>query len=59
MSVLSDFGIMITIITAIFIFLIDFIIYKTTPYSIRKEWPWWKYLVGGAIIARYKFNKPR
>jgi len=41
------------IITAISVLtMIDLIIYLCTPFETRQRWPWWKYLPGGAIIAR-------
>lgn len=45
------------IIAFALIFLIDFKLYVNTPKVIRRSWPPWAYLPGGAIIAHFKYRK--
>lgn len=45
----------IIIIAALFVF-VDYKIYVNTPHSVRINWPAWRYLPGGAIIAYYKYH---
>lgn len=45
------------IIGAALLIFIDYKIYVDTSKTIRRDWPVWKYLPGGAIIAYYKYRK--
>lgn len=39
-------GVVVTVLIVI-----DVFVYLRTPFEKRSTWPWWRYLLGGAIVA--------
>lgn len=47
-----------TVLTVLFVIFvaIDSVVYVWTSSERRSTWPWWKYLPGGAIVARMQIK---